>query len=267
MALAFEGRELLHKEGKIMEIVLLTALGVGGATVIGALICIAFKGLLEKFSDYILSFSAGVMLAAAILGLILPSLENGGRYPLATTVIGIFAGATFLNLIDILVPHFHKVIGGDVKVEDGNKLDKILMFVMAIAVHNIPEGIASGVGFGAGNTAQALFIAGSIALHNIPVGMIIIAPMLASGVPMSKAVLTVAMTGAVEVVSTLVGYFAVNVSSAILPFALAFAGGTMLCVVCNEIIPETHTHNGRGSGVYSLLTGFCIMLTAHILIG
>lgn len=163
-----------------MKLVLLTALGVGGATVIGALLGFVFKKLSHKFSDIVLSFAAGVMLAAAVLGLVLPSLEYGGKYGLIVTVAGIFAGALCLNLIDKLVPHLHKMVGPDIELHENSSLDKVLLFVTAIAIHNLPEGIAAGVGFGSGDVSQALIIAGGIALQNIPEGMVIIDGLLLS---------------------------------------------------------------------------------------
>ena len=163
-----------------MELVLLTALGVGGATVIGAVIGFLFKQISHRFSDVVLSFAAGVMLAAAILGLILPAIEyGGGAKGLLITVAGIFTGAVCLNLIDRLVPHLHKMVGTDIESHNSTKLNKVLLFVTAIAIHNLPEGIAAGVGFGSGDTTQALLIAGGIALQNVPEGMVIIGPMLA----------------------------------------------------------------------------------------
>lgn len=250
-----------------MEMVLLTALGVGGATVVGSVIGFVFKKLSHRFSDIVLSFAAGVMLAAAILGLILPSLEYGGRFGIIITVIGIFAGAFCLNLIDKLVPHLHKLVGPDIESHSNANLSKILLFVTAIAIHNLPEGIAAGVGFGSGNTSQALLIAGGIALQNIPEGMVIIAPMLAAGVTPKKTFICATITGLIEVVGTLIGYFAVSLASAILPFALSFAGGTMLYVISDEMIPETHAHGSERGATYSLLAGFCVMLISDILLG
>ncbi len=250
-----------------MTVVLLTALGVGGATVIGAIIGFIFKGFSHKFSDIVLSCAAGVMLAAAVLGLILPSVEYGGKYGIIITVIGIFAGAFGLNLIDKLVPHLHKLAGADIEEHKSTNLSKVLLFVTAIAIHNLPEGIAAGVGFGSGNTAQALIIAGGIALQNIPEGMVIIGPMLSAGVKPSRTFLIAMMTGLVEVVGTLIGYFAVSVASFILPFALAFAGGTMLYVISDEMIPETHAHGSERGATYALLVGFCVMLISDILLG
>lgn len=250
-----------------MKMVLLTALGVGGATVFGALIGFAFKKMSHKFSDIILSFAAGVMLAAAVLGLVIPSVEYGGKYGLIVTVAGIFAGAVCLNLIDKLVPHLHKLMGKDIEEHNNANLGKVLLFVTAIAIHNLPEGIAAGVGFGSGDTSQALLIAGGIALQNIPEGMVIIAPMLAAGVKPGRTFVCAMLTGVVEVIGTLIGYFAVSVASFILPFALAFAGGTMLYVISDEMIPETHAHGSERGATYALLAGFCIMLISDVLLG
>ncbi len=250
-----------------MEMVLLTALGVGGATMVGAIIGFIFKKLSHRFSDIVLAFAAGVMLAAAVLGLILPSVEYGGKWGLITTIAGIFAGALCLNLIDKLVPHLHKLMGSDTEPHPNANLSKVLLFVTAIAIHNLPEGIAAGVGFGTGDVSQALIIAGGIALQNIPEGMVIIGPMLASGVSPKKTFLCAIATGLVEVVGTLIGYFAVSISAAILPFALAFAGGTMLYVISDEMIPETHAHGGQRGATYALLVGFCVMLITDVLLG
>ena len=250
-----------------MDLVLMTALGVGGATLIGAILGFAFKKTSHKFTDITLGFAAGIMLAAAVLGLILPSLEHGGKFGIITTVIGIFVGAFCLNLIDKLVPHLHKLAGADTEEHNNANLNKILLFVMAIAIHNLPEGIATGVGFGSGDNSQALLIAGGIALQNIPEGMVIIAPMLASGISPKRTFLFAAATGLVEVLGTMIGYFAVSISQIILPFSLAFAGGTMLYVISDEMIPETHAHGNERGATYALLLGFCIMLISDVLLG
>lgn len=250
-----------------MKMVLLTALGVGGATIIGSILGFIFKKISHRFSDIVLSFAAGVMLAAAVLGLIVPSLEYGGKYGIIITVIGIFAGALCLNLIDKLVPHLHRLAGTDTESHNNQSLDKVLLFVCAIAIHNLPEGIAAGVGFGSGDVTQALIIAGGIALQNIPEGMVIIGPMLAAGVTPRKTFIAAMITGLVEVIGTLIGYFAVSVASAILPFALAFAGGTMLYVISDEMIPETHSHGSERGATYALLVGFCVMLVTDFILG
>ena len=252
-----------------MYMVLLTAFGVGGATVIGALLGFIFKKISHNFSDIVLSFAAGVMLAAAVIGLVLPSLDYGGAYGLPVTVAGIFAGAVCLNFLDKLVPHLHKMSGVDQEAhpEQTEKLNKVLLFVMAIAIHNLPEGIAAGVGFGTGNSAAALTIAAGIALQNIPEGMVVIGPMLAAGISHRRTLIIALVTGLVEVIGTLLGYFAVSISTTILPFALAFAGGTMLYVISDEMIPETHAHGAERGATYALLAGFCLMLLMDHCIG
>ena len=251
-----------------MKIVLLTALGVGGATVIGSILGFLFKKISHKFSDIVLAFAAGVMLCAAVVGLVLPSLEYGGSAALPVTVIGLMCGAVFLNILDKLVPHLHRLAGVDQEAHPDNaqKLNKVLLFVMAIAIHNLPEGIAAGVSFGTGNNAHAFSIAAGIALQNIPEGMVIIAPMLAAGMSAKRTFLCAMATGVIEVLGTLLGFFSVSVSAAILPFALAFAGGTMLYVISDEMIPETHHSDARGV-TYSLMLGFCLMLAMDYFLG
>lgn len=251
-----------------MQMVFLTALGVGGATIIGAILGFVFKKMSHNFSDIVLSFAAGVMLAAAVIGLILPSMEYGGKFTAVVTVAGIFCGAFCLNLIDKVVPHLHRLAGVDQEAhpEKTDKLNKVLLFVMAIAIHNLPEGIAAGVGFGTGNAAEAITIAAGIALQNIPEGMVIIGPMIAAGMSQKRTFVAAMMTGVVEVLGTLLGYLAVSVSTAILPFALAFAGGTMLYVISDEMIPETHHGCERGA-TYALLVGFCVMLVMSFYLG
>ena len=236
---------------EIFTAVILTALGVGGATIVGAVIGFIFKKISHKFSDIVLDHGA----------------KFGTATSLIMTVVGVFTGAVCLNLLDKLVPHLHKMAGNDIEDHHNNqKAGKVMLFVMAIAIHNLPEGIAAGVGFGSGNTGEALLIAGGIALQNIPEGMVIIGPMLAAGVKPKRTFLIALGTGLVEVVGTMLGFFAVNISSAILPFALAFAGGTMLYVISDEMIPETHAHGSERGATYSLLVGFCLMLVFDVLL-
>ena len=252
-----------------MTVVFLTALGVGGATIVGAILGFSFKNISHKFSDIVLSFAAGIMLAAAIIGLVLPSMEYGGKFGFLIAAVGILLGAISLNLIDKFVPHLHKMMGADIEShgESNERLDKVLLFVTAIAIHNLPEGIAAGVGFGTGNMGEALTVAGGIALQNIPEGMVIIGPLLATGVSKWRTFVTAALTGVIEIVGTFIGYFSVAVSEAILPFALAFAGGTMLYVISDEMIPETHAHGSEKGATFALLIGFIIMLATDFYMG
>lgn len=251
-----------------MTVVLITALGVGGATLLGAIIGFAFKSISHKFSDVILSFAAGIMLCAAFSGLIIPSIEYGGEFAPLVTSAGIFCGAVVLHLIDKLVPHLHRMVGKDTEEHSkrNDRFNKVLLFVIAIAIHNLPEGVAAGVGFGTKNIADAATIALGIALQNVPEGMVIISLMMTVGMSKTKAFFIAALTGFVEVIGTFLGYFAVNISNAVLPFAMAFAGGTMLYIISDEMIPETH-HDNSCYATYALLAGFCLMLIMDFYIG
>ncbi len=251
-----------------MPIVFITAFGVGGATILGALIGFLFKNIPHRFNDIILSFASGIMLAASVVGLILPSIEYGGKYGVLIAAAGILCGAAFLTLVDRFTPHLHKLTGVDIeKHKDNAKIDKVMLFVLAIAIHNFPEGLATGVSFGTGNIGDAMSVAIAIALQNIPEGMIIIAPMISVGVSRKKTFGIAVLTGVIEIFGTLIGYYGVSVARAMLPFALAFAGGTMLYVISDEMIPETHSHGYERSATYSLLVGFIVMLAMNHYIG
>ena len=240
-----------------MKIVILTALGVGGATIFGAVLGLIFKKTTERCTNAVLAFAAGVMLAASMIGLIFPALEYGGEYGFITATAGIFLGAFSVNLLDMLLPRILRLGGHR---SDNAGLRSVLLFVGAIAMHNLPEGIAAGVGFGTGEIGDAILIATAVALQNIPEGMIVFLAMLGAGMSRGRTFLIAAMTGVVEIIGTFVGYFAVRVSSALLPFALAFAGGTMLYVISDELIPDTHSREEGHIATYFLLVGFTFML-------
>ena len=249
-----------------MQLAMITALGVGGATIIGVLLGFLFQKVPHRFNDAILGFAAGIMLAAAVLGLIVPSLEEGNIW---ITSIGILVGAIFLNVADKITPHLHHITGVDQEAhaESQNQLNKVMLFVMAIAIHNLPEGIAAGVGFGSDNVGNAITVALGIALQNIPEGMVIVSPLIMAGLKKRRVLLIASFTGIIEVIGTMIGFFAVSIATAILPFALAFAGGTMIYVVSDEMIPETHSHGYERMATYSLLFGFITMLILDFYIG
>lgn len=245
-----------------MTLAIITALAVGSSTIVGAIIGSFFKKLTHKQNDMMLGFSAGVMLAAAILGLIVPSVETAGKHGVWISVVGILVGALFVNVADKFTPHLHNLVGIDIEKHSGNNdsINRVLLFIMAIAIHNLPEGIAAGVGFGSDDISSAITVAVGISLQNIPEGMIVIHPLMQFGVPKRKALLIAGSTGVIEIVGTMIGYFAVTIATVILPFALAFAGGTMLYVISDEMIPETHSHGHEREATYALLLGFIFML-------
>ena len=244
-----------------MNIVLLTACGVGGATVFGSVIGFCLKKISYRLNDLILAAAAGIMLSAAAFGLVLPAIGDGGVGSLAIVCLGMLCGALFLILLERPVPYLYRLIfDGRAERVESTGINRVLLFVAAIAVHNFPEGLAAGVGFGTGNTERAVAIAIGIAVQNVPEGMMIISPMLSVGFGRKKTFLCALATGAVEVIGTLIGYFCAGISERILPFALAFAGGTMIYVICDSMIPEIRSHGSGRAASIVLILGFCAML-------
>ena len=162
----------------------ISALGLCGATIIGSLLGFAVRRLPHKWNDTILGYCAGIMLAAAILGLIVPAVDLCHPTWWWTVIAGVILGALFLNVIDLVTPHLHHITGIDPEEHQQNRsINRIMLFVMAIAIHKLPEGMAAGVGFN--NTADlgnAWTVAMGIALQNIPEGMVVISPLLLAGV-------------------------------------------------------------------------------------
>ena len=246
----------------MLPLVFLTALAVGGATMLGALGGYCFRGAADRAGGQtVMAFAAGMMLSAAVAGLILPSLAGGGPWAFPVTAAGILSGAAFLLLLERLAARMQRLSG----LEGGAspQTRRVLLFVAAMAIHNFPEGLAAGVGFGTEDVPRALAIAGGIALQNLPEGMVLIAPMLQAGIPPRRTLALAMSTGAVEIVGTLLGYGTVSLSAAALPFLLAFAGGAMLYLICDDMIPAC-----RGSkNLCALLTGFCFMLAMDHYLG
>ncbi len=236
--------------------VLLAAAVIAFATFIGTCVGYLFKDISQKTNDGVIGFSAGVMLCAAIFGLVEPSVEYGGRYGEIIATLGIFAGAIFLGMIDKIMPRLNEKVG----VRSGSGQGRVLLFVAAIAIHHLPEGIAVGVSFGTGNISDIAMVCGSIAIQNMPEAAVIIAPMLKSGVSRKRAMVIALISGGMEIVGTFFGFFAVSVATFIMPFALAFAGGSMIYIIIDEMVPETHGHGFCKIASYSAVAGFCSML-------
>lgn len=238
-----------------------SALGVGGATLLGGLIGLCMKDLVRRWNSVILAVAAGIMLSSSMVGLILPALEYeyGGIF---ICTIGIVAGGLCINLIDLFLP---LIVGRD-DSNDRESRGKLYLFLLAIGVHNLPEGIAAGVGFGRGDVASGLLIATGIALQNIPEGAVVILPMLSAGYSPKKSLWIAALTGAVEVFGTMLGYAAVSFSDKILPFALSLAGGTMIQVISFEMMPQISSSGRKGLNSVAILLGFCLMLALSILL-
>lgn len=240
-----------------MEIVILTALGVGGATVAGAALGFIFRKFSLKYGGLIMAFASGVMLSSSMMGLILPSLELGGDYAPLITIPAIFLGAMLLDFIEKFLPSEDSPPPGE------KERRAVMLFVLAIALHNLPEGMAAGVGFWTGDLSDALFISLGIAVQNLPEGMVLIPPMISAGVSPVRAFVYAFLTGVIEVIGTFIGYFAVGAASFMLPAALAFAGGTMIYVISEDMLRDKEENHHFG---YALLLGFSLMLVFNFVL-
>lgn len=239
----------------------ISAAGLSLATIIGALLGFAVKALPHKWNDAVLGFCAGIMLAASTIGLIVPAAESAGLGKWWLTAAGVICGMLFLNLLDLFTPHLHKITGLDAEEHRNNSsINHILLFVMAIALHKLPEGIAAGVGFNSAETSDAWAVTLGIALQNIPEGMVVIAPLLLAGVSKWRTFVISLAIALLEVAGVWAGYGIGAISEVLLPVMLAMAGGAMLYVVSDEMIPETHSHGFQKIATYALILGFTVFV-------
>ena len=235
----------------------ISAAGLSIATIIGALLGFTVKALPHKWNDAVLGFCAGVMLAASTIGLIVPAAESAGIERWWLVISGVICGMLFLNLLDLFTPHLHKITGLDAEEHRNNaSINHILLFVMAIALHKLPEGIAAGVGFNSAETSDAWAVTLGIALQNIPEGMVVIAPLLLAGVSKWRTFVISLAIALLEVAGVWIGYGIGSISEVLLPVMLSMAGGAMLYVVSDEMIPETHSHGYQKMATYALIIGF-----------
>ena len=241
-----------------MSQVWICAAGLCGATIVGSLIGFMIKELPHKWNDTVLGYCAGVMLAASTIGLIVPAFEMTGHWWFVA--IGVMVGALFLNLLDLVTPHLHHITGLDEAEHHHNaSLNHVLLFVMAIALHKLPEGMAAGVSMSEGTDGSWAVTLG-IALQNVPEGMVVIAPLLVAGVSHARTFLISTVIGLLEVIGVWFGFAMGTASQLMLPFMLGFAGGAMLYVTSDEMIPETHAHGYQKQATYALLLGFMTLV-------
>ena len=240
-----------------MTQVWLSAAGLCLSTVVGSVLGYFIKELPHKWNDTVLGYCAGIMLAAATLGLIAPAFEMDAPWWLVA--VGVMAGSLFLNVLDFITPHLHHITGLDPEEHHPDtKLSRILLFVMAIAIHKLPEGMAAGVSMSDADPSWAVSF--GLAMQNIPEGMVIIAPLLMAGVSLVRTFSISLAIGLLEVVGVWMGFALGSLSAAFLPFMLGFAGGAVLYVTSDEMIPETHAHGYQKQATYSLLLGFLTFL-------
>lgn len=247
---------------------LLASLAAGLATVLGAVPTLITRSISPRIQDGMLGMAAGVMLAATIFSLLVPAMEHagGGLRGALVAGLGLFLGGVFLDLVDRYSPHQHFIKGPEGGAASSS-LQRIWLFIIAITIHNFPEGLAVGVGIGSGDLGSGLSLAMGIGLQNIPEGMAVALALLSEKYTLGQVFLITLLTGLVEPVGGLLGVTAVTLAHPILPWALAFAGGAMLFVISDEIIPETHERGNERTATYMLLLGFVIMMLLDTTLG
>lgn len=244
-----------------MSQIWISAAGLALATVIGSLLGFFIKAMPHKWNDAVLGFCAGIMLAVSSVGLIVPAAESAGLPHWWLIVIGVVLGMLLLNILDLLTPHLHMITGLDAEEHHNNaSLNHVLLFVLAIALHKLPEGIAAGVGFNSVEQSDAWAVTFGIALQNIPEGMVVIAPLLIEGVSKIRTFFIALAIAMLEIVGVWIGYGLGAISEFLLPVMLALAGGAMLYVVSDEMIPETHAHGYEKVATYALILGFVTLV-------
>ena len=239
-------------------------LATAAATGLGAIPVLFMRRISARTNDTMLGFGAGVMLAASVFSLILPALASGAELTgskLAgglVTVAGIAMGGALLLIMDHSLPHEHLVKGHE--GGSGRNLARVWLFVFAITLHNVPEGLAVGVSLAGGDPARGLPLALGIGIQNMPEGLAVALAMLTLKYPPARAMLIALVTGLVEPIGGMIGAGTVSLAAPLLPWGLAFAAGAMLFVISHEIIPESHRNGHETFASIGLFAGFSLMM-------
>lgn len=246
--------------------------GLGLASLAGSTAGMVVRRIPHKWNDIFLGFCAGMMLTAALVCLIVPAVEMAGRGGWWQPVIGVILGVALIAVLDRITPHLHHIAGIDDHIHEeshtgANKsINRVLLFVMAIAIHKFPEGLATGVVFDGGNMSNAYTVAITIAIQNIPEGMVVVTPLIMIGVSYLRVLGVSLAVAMLEVAGVLAGYFLGDISSSLLPALTALAGGAMLYVISDEMIPETHSHGFEKHATYALVAGVMAMLYIQMMV-
>ncbi len=215
------------------------------------------------------AFAAGLMLSAAFAELILPAVDGAELCTLFECLAGLMGGGALLHLLQMGLDRFGAARlrrNNRGSAQDAERLNRALLFLAAIAVHNLPEGLAAGVGQGGGDLRRAVAITAGIALQNVPEGMIVIPPLVNAGVSRKKALGAAVVTGVIEIFGVFLGGFAAAGPGAVLPLLLCFAGGTMLYIICTDVIDDANRMAGKALAGYAFLLGCCAMLLTEKLL-
>lgn len=258
----------LHWSSPGLQAALRGGLLCAASTAAGALVVLLVRGLPQRLADAMLGFGAGVMLAATAFSLLLPALEaagdqvQGGIAAGMLVSVGLCGGVGAMLLLDRLIPHAHLDTQGRATRHQGLHRwlpPQVALFVLAIVLHNVPEGMAVGVAAGSGMPGAEKFSL-AIALQDAPEGLVVALALFGAGVSRLRAALLGVLSGVVEPLAALPAALAINASSALLPWGLAFAAGAMLFAVSHEVIPESHRNGHETSATIGLAFGFCLMM-------
>ena len=246
-------------------------------TALGAAVVFLFKSIDRKVLDGMLGFAAGVMIAASFWSLLSPAIamaEEQGIAPWLPAVVGFLAGGLFLRLVDKFLPHVH--MDRPTEEAEGIKTSwhRSILLISAITLHNIPEGLAVGVAFGAvaagipaASLAGAVALAIGIGIQNFPEGVAVSVPLRREGLSRFKCFWWGQLSGLVEPISGVFGAFAVITMRSILPYALAFAAGAMIFVVVEELIPESQAESNTDIATMGAMIGFAVMMVLDVALG
>lgn len=228
---------------------------------IGSILILFWKNPSQKTLDALLSFAAGVMLCASFTSLIIPGIKIGGLLPV---LIGIILGVLLIDLSDHLLPHIHRILGYE--GPKTNLINSILLFIIAITIHNAPEGLSVGVSIGSNDIINAIKLMFAIGIQNIPEGFSVAASVIAMNIGKRLLALwTGIRSGLVEIPMVIIGAIAVSHFKIILPYAMGFAAGAMIYVISDEIIPETHSRGNERIATWSFIMGISVMLILDII--
>lgn len=248
-----------------------------GITALGASLVFFFKTINKKVLNAMLGFAAGVMIAASFWSLLKPAIEmaeENGSVPWVPALVGFLSGGVFLLMIDKILPHLHQGLSIDKAEGIKTSWQRSVLLVLAITLHNIPEGLAVGVAFGAlahnpdaGVLAGAVALAIGIGLQNFPEGAAVSIPLRREGFSRFKSFMYGQMSGIVEPIAGVIGAALVLLITPLLPYALAFAAGAMIFVVVEELIPESQTGNETDMSSIGAMVGFATMMVLDVALG
>lgn len=223
------------------------------ATVLGAVPLLFVKSLSERWKDILVAFTAGIMVSASMFGLLPQALKESGLIQLT---IGLILGVVMLDWIEKSIPH----IDVEQKKYVSSFDSKSLLVMFALFIHNIPEGLSTGFSYASANEGLGPMVAIAIGAQNMPEGLVLAVFLTRSNVSKLKLMLIVTLTGLMEVVSAIVGYFTASYINSLIGYGLAFASGAMLFIVYKELIPESHGHGYERSATYSFILGLLLMI-------